>query len=122
MSSDSFIALANLGIKIGVGTEANYRDYLPPGHMWDLGGQATHSTDSLDTVKGWIDRAIIEKSNQIIEFHFLVTKPVDPYQWAISDFRTLIDYIKVKQAAGLIVPITHLDFYNLSLGPVSIPA
>jgi hypothetical protein len=39
-----------------------------------------------------------------------------------ANFYALIDYIATKWRAGLIHPITIDDYYNLSLGPVTIPA
>lgn len=60
-----------------------------------------HNTDTLATVKGWVDTAIANNEWLVLCFHKIVTTPTTSIEWATSDFSDLVDYIASKSVPVL---------------------
>jgi peptidoglycan/xylan/chitin deacetylase (PgdA/CDA1 family) len=60
------------------------------------------NTTSLATAKGYIDTAINNGETVALLFHKLATLPTISTEWSISDFQSLVNYIKSKTDDGLI--------------------
>ena len=64
------------------------------------------NTTSLSTVKSWVDKAIAERKWLVLVFHGIVERDPEEYEWLVSDFASLLDYIEEKRDAGQIVVTT----------------
>ena len=71
------------------------------------------STTTLATVKGYIDNAIAKGGVIIFNFHQLITTPTQSTEWAIADFKALMDYLYVKSPQIDVVTISE---WYLGLG------
>lgn len=70
------------------------------------------NSNSLATVKGYVNTAVSNGSTVFINFHKLVASPSASTEWAISDFQSLIDYIAQLSSGGLLDVMTVDDWYN----------
>jgi len=91
-------------------TNNRYRPILPYGEAYQIQNQSVVNTDSLATVKGWIDAAAAQDEILPLLFHDLVETPTIGTQWNISDFKAVIDYIRQVN----IRTITIADYQTLA--------
>lgn len=91
---------------------AGMRDYSgsgenqPPYETTAIRGKSVENTDTVATVKTWIDAAIAGGYWLVLVFHGLVASSPTQYQWTTADMEALLDYINVKSANNLISPTT----------------
>ena len=76
--------------------------------MYELFAVMPINTTTLAAVKTQVDNAIKTGKTLILCFHSLTESPADTYDWAISDFQALIDYIVARK----IKCVTIDEWYN----------
>lgn len=89
-------AVSDTNLKSGR-TILQYMNYnpLPNNHL--LNSYIPTNATSLNTMKGYIDKAVKNGGTVILCFHKLVTSPSVVTEWSISNFQALINYIIAKQ-------------------------
>lgn len=70
------------------------------------------NSNSLATVKGYVDTAVSNGSTVFINFHKLVASPTVSTEWAISDFQALVDYVARLHNGGILDVVTVDDWYS----------
>ena len=71
----------------------NFRD----GNILKLRAHDVTSDISVDTVRGWIDNAVRDRTWLILVFHdFVSGTPTRPDQLSISDFKAILDHVKAS--------------------------
>lgn len=71
------------------------------------------NTVSVATVQAKIDEVISKSGLLILVFHNIVDSGADiSTKYLTANFQDISDYLKVKQAAGLLEVITFSDYYN----------
>jgi peptidoglycan/xylan/chitin deacetylase (PgdA/CDA1 family) len=63
---------------------------------YEMSAYAVENTTTLETVKGYIDDCYDNAKYCILYMHNFVESEPTRYQWLISDYQALIDYIKLK--------------------------
>jgi peptidoglycan/xylan/chitin deacetylase (PgdA/CDA1 family) len=107
-NEDTLTACRNLGIASGRTVQSVAYPVANDDQMLLISSYPVINTDSLTTIKGWVDKAITYNTPINLQFHDIVEVPSTTYQWATADFKALIHYI-----AGFNLPmITHDDFYR----------
>lgn len=112
-------AMENLGMLMGqtafpaIGDSADQLA-LPRGQLLHNTGTSITDATPLATATGYIDRAISKGYVMQLYFHDVGGAG----QMTEADFRALIAYIVSKKTQ--IFPITHADFYNLTLGATKV--
>jgi peptidoglycan/xylan/chitin deacetylase (PgdA/CDA1 family) len=73
----------------------NFRDTL----MYELRGNDVHRAVTVNTVRGWIDQALAEKSWLILVFHeFVDGTPTRDTQYKTAHFTAILDYVRTRGA------------------------
>lgn len=126
-NDDTVTAMGNIGARLGwggwihgyVSGSTIYTPMILPYPATNpysyLGGIGTNGV-SLATCKTYVDNAITSGTILNLTFHGIGGEGLP---WPIDDFRALIDYIYAKRS--YITPITIDDYYNASLGSVTVP-
>lgn len=89
-------AMNDLGMETGRIGGGRYH-LLPFGHNYLIHSNNITSTTTLAEVKKQVDTAIEGGSILVFMFHDLVESPDAGTEWAISDFRELVDYIAARE-------------------------
>jgi peptidoglycan/xylan/chitin deacetylase (PgdA/CDA1 family) len=97
-------ALAALGMITGR-TSYNYQQYTPINNPYLINGRTVYSTDTLSTVKGYIDAAYNKGVSLQLIFHKLLTETDSTTTWwTPANFQALIDYILARK-----IPCVTID-------------
>jgi peptidoglycan/xylan/chitin deacetylase (PgdA/CDA1 family) len=115
-NADTLTAFAALGLTTGRTTIESYDSghitSIPIDDARLLKWAIVANTTTLATAKTYIDNAIALGQAVILGFHKIVTSPSISIEWATADFQALVDYVKVKQSAGLLDVVTMDEFYH----------
>ena len=77
---------------------------------------AIHKDVTLDEVKAWVDLAILKKEVMVLQLHELVTTNALTYEWLVSQFSDLLDYIESKSLQTLTID----EYYRLYYGTITV--
>lgn len=86
-------AMAAAGMLTGRNTDSARYPTAEADNNYLWGTKTVQNTDSLATVKGWVDACVTNNRICAILFHDIVDGTAGSYQWNTSDFCDLIDYI-----------------------------
>jgi peptidoglycan/xylan/chitin deacetylase (PgdA/CDA1 family) len=117
-NADTFIAMSKIGIVTGKTVYSHANMGANPGlpaEMYKL-SSTTIDTQSLATVKGYVDTAITRGNILPLTFHAVGASG----QMTVADFQSLMDYVRAKALAGLINVITVDDLYHLQASAVRV--
>ena len=116
-NTDTYTALAALGMLTGRTTVTGNLTLLPPAHNYELRMRAILNTTSLATAEGYVDSVKTRSEVAILLFHQLVVSSPGVNQWTQANYDALVNYI-VNQGVPI---ITRHDMYQLQSGDVLIP-
>jgi peptidoglycan/xylan/chitin deacetylase (PgdA/CDA1 family) len=71
---------------------------------------------TLDQVKTVIDNSVKENAQCVLVFHNLVTGVLGRYEWNISDFESILDYLISQNVQTLTID----EYYRLYSGPITV--
>ena len=91
--------------------------YLLTDETYIFGVQDISYTTSLATAKTYVDKAYNNNHITSLLFHSLVTGAPAAYQWPVSDFQALMDYIYAYHMPF----ITIDDYYKAQSGIIRVP-
>jgi peptidoglycan/xylan/chitin deacetylase (PgdA/CDA1 family) len=108
-NNDTIVAMQELGMLTGRKTGTS--DFFTPKTvgLYEIPCNNVYSYTGVSTVTGWIDDAIIKKRIIAFFFHGLVASSPTTYQYKISDFETIADYL----ISTKIRTINILDYYGM---------
>lgn len=121
VNNDTFTAMANLGMLsgriAGQYSAVGIREcYLPTFDIRIIPCGFVGSSASVVDVETYIDNVISKGIIASIYGH----NPGGVGEMSVADWTTIIEYVATKAKARLIYPITHDDYYKLTIGSVSV--
>ena len=104
-NADTLTAMANLGMQNGRPL-LYFENVSPLTNPYLIGTRSVGKTTSLDTVKGYINRAKSRGEILVLTLHDIATSPTDS-GWYPDQFKAMVDYI-ISQG----IPILTMDDLN----------
>ena len=116
---DVYDIMNELGIKTGRTVVANLIDNLNAFNLYQIPAYSIVNTNSVSTVKGYVDNAIATDSTVVLLFHNIKDSNAGTYEYLTSNFKSIIDYI----ASTGVDCLTINDLYQqTTVAPINIPS
>jgi len=112
---DTLAAMVTYGAKTGRSVDqiiSDY-DYLYP---YELNAWAVAATQSVNTIKAFIDTIILNNAVGILLFHGLVESGATNYQWTIANFTEIINYIETLGLQTLTID----EYYRINSDAITV--
>ena len=109
----------DLGIISGRTIYGNLVDNLNSLNLYQIPAYTIVNTDTVSTVKGYVDDAIATDSTIILLFHNIKDSNTSQYEYLTSDFKNIIDYIADKGIECLTIDELYKQ---ATIAPINIPS
>ena len=116
---DVYDIMNDLGVKTGRTVVATLIDNLNAFNLYQIPAYTIVNSNSVSTVKGYINNAIATDSTVVLLFHNIKDSNPGTYEYLTSNFKSIIDYI----ASTGIDCLTINDLYQqTTVAPINIPS
>ena len=85
--------------------------------MFKLNTYTIKATNSLTTIKKYVDTTITKRNTSILTIKNLTNSSPSAQEWLTSNYQTLIDYIKTKVSSNQLNVVTVSEWYNNLTNP-----